>query len=67
MSTFLKLILVFFFVGLTGCAIIENEDPEEIVEAYYFPACGPTDGPAIELFIPTKTPLACENVQPVLY
>ena len=36
-------------------------------KAYYFPSCGPTDGPAIELFFPSTTPLVCENVLPALY
>jgi len=67
MSVLLKVILVFFIIGYSGCAIIDNEDPEEFVEAYYFPSCGPTDGPAIELIIPTQVPLVCDNVLPSLY
>ena len=67
MNAFLKLILLCCIVGFSGCAIIENEDPEEKVEAYFFPACGPADGPAIESFFPSTTPLACENVLPALY
>ena len=36
MSALLKLFFVFFFIGFSGCAIIENEDPEEMVEGLLF-------------------------------
>lgn len=50
-------------VGLTaaGCSLWGQGDTLDLSQAYLFPSCAPTDGPALDLYV-TDGPARCDNL-----
>ncbi len=68
LQTVSKLIILLVFILPFGCAIIENnEQPFEGAEGYFFYSCGPTDGAAFDIFIPSNQKSSCEDMQAIRY
>ncbi len=60
-------LFLIFMLSASGlhCNLLGDENGSTFSHAYYFPSCGPTDGPAFEVYL-TVQPTSCEALQQAL-